>query len=83
MEVGNLALDSVLKLTMASLTISGGIPVLSDHTRLLPNRGPLIGPRKMQQVLDELREQYDHVLVDTCPIVPMSDALILATLVDA
>jgi len=77
---GQKKLDEVIRLVIEGQG-QGGVYLLTAGSRP-PNPGALIGSNKMQQVLDELREQYDHVLVDTCPIVPMSDALILATLVD-
>jgi capsular exopolysaccharide synthesis family protein len=77
---GQKKLDEAIRLVIEGQG-QGGVYLLTAGSRP-PNPGALIGSNRMQQVLDDLREQYDHVLVDTCPIVPMSDALILATLVD-
>ncbi len=60
---------------------NGGVWIVTSGSRP-PNPGALIGSRRMQETIARLREQFDHVIIDTCPIVPMSDALILATLVD-
>ncbi|MBF6560839.1 MAG: polysaccharide biosynthesis tyrosine autokinase [Candidatus Binataceae bacterium] len=59
----------------------GGVWLLSAGLRP-PNPGALIGSRRMQEVIEQVRDQFDHVLIDTCPLVPMSDAVILSTLVD-
>lgn len=37
---------------------------------------------KMTKLLQELRRRYDFVVLDTAPIIPVSDALILGQLVD-
>ena len=37
----------------------------------------------MKQVLDELREQFDHVVVDTPPTLSVTDAVVLSPRVDA
>lgn len=35
------------------------------------------------KVLDDLRTQYDFIIIDSCPILPMADSLIVAQHVDA
>src|SRR5439155_1059471 len=37
----------------------------------------------MRQALAELRGQYDFVIVDTPPVLPVTDAVVLATMADA
>jgi len=45
---------------------------------LPPNPAELLGSRRMQEILIELREQADMVIIDSPPISAVSDALILA-----
>jgi capsular exopolysaccharide synthesis family protein len=47
-----------------------------------PNPTELIASKKMSVALDNLRERYDFVFVDSPPVMPVSDAVILATMVD-
>jgi Mrp family chromosome partitioning ATPase len=37
----------------------------------------------MRQVLDQLREQYDHIIVDTPPSLSVTDAVVLSPRADA
>jgi tyrosine-protein kinase Etk/Wzc len=48
-----------------------------------PNPSELLGSRKMKEVLAELAETYDFIILDTPPIVAVTDAVILAGVVDA
>jgi capsular exopolysaccharide synthesis family protein len=52
---------------------SGGTP--SDPTGLL-------GSGRMKEVLARLAERFDHILIDAPPLMPLSDAVLLSTLVD-
>jgi len=45
-----------------------------------PNPSELLGSRSMANLLDQLAGQYDIVLIDTPPLLPMTDAAILATI---
>ena len=47
-----------------------------------PNPGELVGSRKMQETLAFLRERYDYILIDSPPVMPVSDAVLLSTMVD-
>ena len=48
-----------------------------------PNPAELLASTNMKQVLDELREQFDHVVVDTPPTLSVTDAVALSPRVDA
>lgn len=48
-----------------------------------PNPGELLGSHAFRHILDELRERYDWVIVDTPPILPVTDGALVATTVDA
>jgi capsular exopolysaccharide synthesis family protein len=48
-----------------------------------PNPAELLASAQMFDLLAELREQYDHIVVDTPPTLSVTDAVVLATRVDA
>jgi polysaccharide biosynthesis transport protein len=48
-----------------------------------PNPSELLSSARAQSVFEELRERFDVVLVDTSPILPVTDGLIISRLVDA
>ncbi|WP_444663099.1 polysaccharide biosynthesis tyrosine autokinase [Cellulomonas sp. CW35] len=43
-----------------------------------PNPSELLGSAAMARLLDELTAQYDHVIIDAPPLLPVTDAAILA-----
>lgn len=47
-----------------------------------PNSTELVGSQRMRELLQKMSEDYDFVVVDSPPIVPVSDALVLSTMVD-
>jgi polysaccharide biosynthesis transport protein len=48
-----------------------------------PNPAELLASTNMKEVLDELREQFDHVVVDTPPTLSVTDAVVLSPRMDA
>lgn len=56
-----------------SLVASGPIP---------PNPSELLGSEPMKEFLESTASKYDAVVLDTPPVVAVSDALVLAPLVD-
>jgi polysaccharide biosynthesis transport protein len=56
-----------------SLLSSGSFP---------PNPTELLGSDKMRQTLEELMRTYDMVVIDSPPLMPVSDGLLLSTMVD-
>ncbi len=48
-----------------------------------PNPAELLASTNMGDVLAELRSQYDHVVIDTPPTLPVTDAVIMSTRADA
>ncbi|HSW39068.1 MAG TPA: CpsD/CapB family tyrosine-protein kinase, partial [Acidobacteriota bacterium] len=50
--------------------------------RLPPNPAELLGSPKMKQELNRLCELYDHIVIDTPPVMAVADARIIGTLVD-
>jgi polysaccharide biosynthesis transport protein len=48
-----------------------------------PNPAELLASSNMKDVLVELREQFDHVVIDTPPTLSVTDAVVLSPRVDA
>jgi polysaccharide biosynthesis transport protein len=48
-----------------------------------PNPAELMASSQMVDLLGELREQYDHIVVDTPPTLSVTDAVVLSTRADA
>jgi len=74
--VGTYSLSSAiqeLRIPGLSFLPSGPVP---------PNPGELLGSQAMQQLLGQLSDRFDLVLVDTTPVLLMSDARLLAPSVD-
>lgn len=59
--------------TMLSVLPSGAIP---------PNPAELLGSDTMNDLIVALREQYDHIIIDSPPVMPVTDATVLAGMVD-
>jgi polysaccharide biosynthesis transport protein len=73
---GLIDLEPAIKATAVpnlSLLNCGSIP---------PNPTELIGSKKMDETLRTLKTRYDFVLIDSPPVVPVSDAVDLSTMVD-
>jgi capsular exopolysaccharide synthesis family protein len=47
-----------------------------------PNPAELVGSRKMYEILAALRAQYDFIFLDSPPVMPVSDAVFLSSMVD-
>jgi capsular exopolysaccharide synthesis family protein len=48
----------------------------------MPNPAELLGSKKMDHFLEELKKRYRYILFDTPPVIAVTDAAILATKVD-
>lgn len=69
-------LDSlIVRLPMPNLSVltSGPIP---------PNPAELIGSERMRELLRTAASRYDHVIIDSPPLITVTDPVILSTLVD-
>jgi len=67
--------ECVVKTTVNNLFIltSGPIP---------PNPAELLGSKKMRDFIEELKNEFDLVLIDAPPVLAVTDAQILSTIVD-
>ncbi|ACZ31867.1 capsular exopolysaccharide family [Xylanimonas cellulosilytica DSM 15894] len=59
---------------------NGNLDVITSG-QVPPNPSELLGSRNMDELLDELHAKYDVVLIDTSPLLPVTDGAILARLV--
>jgi polysaccharide biosynthesis transport protein len=74
--VGQEALANVIKLTpIANLSVL-------NCGSIAPNPTELIASKKMRDALDNLKERFDFVFIDSPPVMPVSDAIVLSTMVD-
>jgi capsular exopolysaccharide synthesis family protein len=48
-----------------------------------PNPAELLASANMRDVLNELREQYDHIVIDTPPTLSVTDAVVVSTSADS
>jgi capsular exopolysaccharide synthesis family protein len=74
--IGDATLDQVMHATEVpnlSLISSGRFP---------PNPAELLGSSRMQEVLHQAKAEFDVVLLDSPPLLAVTDAAVLATMVD-
>ena len=83
------AIRSATDLLFGTLKLEGFLDMPGiDHLQLLPAgmRPPtpseLLASREMTHLLDELREEYDVILVDLPPVLPVTDAVVLGPQTD-
>ncbi|MGA1825694.1 MAG: CpsD/CapB family tyrosine-protein kinase, partial [bacterium] len=74
--VGESTLDDVIKKT--------DVPNLDIITcgHVPPNPAELLGSGKMKETLKLVKERYDRILFDTCPVLAITDTVILSTIID-
>jgi len=64
------------------------LPIQDDDLMLIPsgpippNPAELLGSRRMEELLERLRQQFDFVLLDSSPIQSVTDSLALGRIVD-
>ncbi|EGW37803.1 CpsD/CapB family tyrosine-protein kinase [Desulfosporosinus sp. OT] len=58
-----------------------GVMVLTGGP-IPPNPAELVGSKRMKRLIEEFSEQFDTVLIDTPPIIAVTDAAIIAQEVD-
>jgi hypothetical protein len=73
---GQIDLENAIRATPADslfLISAGALP---------PNPAELLGSRKMQELLERLRAQFEFIFIDSSPILAVSDSVLLSTMVD-
>lgn len=74
-SMGTALSDAVQKTSIEGLyALTGGV--------IPPNPSELLDSEQMKNVLQRAKEQYDYVLIDTPPVMPVTDALIVSRFVD-
>lgn len=74
-SMGTALSDAVQKTSIEGLyALTGGV--------IPPNPSEMLGSEQMKNVLQRAKEQYDYVLIDTPPVMPVTDALIVSRFVD-
>ena len=77
--------DALLEVTPPSenggADVTGRIALVPSGP-LPPNPSELLSSLQMRELLDELPHQFDYVLVDSPPLLPVADALEVARMVD-
>jgi polysaccharide biosynthesis transport protein len=58
-----------------------GLSILTSGS-LPPNPTELLGSDKMKKILAELAASFDFVVIDSPPVLPVSDSVLLSTIVD-
>ena len=47
-----------------------------------PNPSEMLGSHRMEEILGQLRDRFDYILIDSPPIIAVTDAAVLASKVD-
>jgi capsular exopolysaccharide synthesis family protein len=74
--VGEIPLEAAIRQTpisLLSVLTSGPIP---------PNPAELLGSQRMRELIGGLAKRFDRIIIDSPPLVPVTDATLLATLCD-
>jgi tyrosine-protein kinase Etk/Wzc len=74
--VGTVELSEIIHETAVD-----GLFVVSSGS-LPPNPSELLGSESMREVLDHLQEEFDLIIIDTPPVMAVTDALVLIAEVD-
>jgi capsular exopolysaccharide synthesis family protein len=77
--------EQTLAEAMYEVPIASGVPPLRflPAGPIPPNPSEIMGTSRMAEVLANLRATADFVIIDTPPIVPVTDAVVLSSRVDA
>ncbi|GAA2021992.1 polysaccharide biosynthesis tyrosine autokinase [Terrabacter terrae] len=74
--VGRVEVDDVLQpFGRTGLRLLGAGPIP-------PNPSELLGSANMEQLVQDLAERFDYVIIDAPPLLPVTDAAVLTTIVD-
>jgi receptor protein-tyrosine kinase len=73
--LGRVGIDGAIQ------SVQDGLDVLTSG-RVPPNPAELIKSEGMGDIVDKLRRKYDYVIIDAPPLLPVTDASLLATRAD-
>ena len=74
--------SATLEQTITRSPILANLSILAAGTPP-PNPAELLASAQMKDMLDDLREQYDHIVIDTPPTLSVTDAVVLSPRVDS
>ncbi|MEL5898970.1 CpsD/CapB family tyrosine-protein kinase [Clostridium sporogenes] len=74
--VGSIGLDEVIQKTEVE-----NLHILPSGTRP-PNPSELISSNRMMEFVEELKKEYDYIILDSPPVIPVTDAQLLANYAD-
>lgn len=75
--LSNLLIEG-LKVEDVGIKVSSYMDVLTAGT-IPPNPSEMLGSQKMKVFLRDMEEKYDHVIIDSPPVLAVTDAQILST----
>jgi capsular exopolysaccharide synthesis family protein len=61
--------------------VTEGLDIITSGV-IPPNPSELLGSKKFQRFLDEMKDQYDTIILDSPPLLAVTDAQVLTTLSD-
>jgi non-specific protein-tyrosine kinase len=66
------------------IMVPSGVPnlLLISSGALPPNPSELLGSKRMHQLLEYLQQSHDVMILDAPPLLPVTDALVLASMAD-
>ncbi len=73
--IGKTSLEEV------KMTITKNLDVVTSGN-LPPNPSEMIGCKSMEELIDNLKDYYDYIILDTPPVLAVTDAQILTTKAD-
>lgn len=73
--IGKTSLEEV------KMTITKNLDVVTSGN-LPPNPSEMIGSKSMEELIDNLKDYYDYIILDTPPVLAVTDAQILTTKAD-
>lgn len=79
--ITNILVDNVPYKSYTVSTEISGLDVIICGPKP-PNPAELLGSERMKNLMQELKNDYDYVLVDTPPVVVVTDAALLASICD-
>lgn len=74
-------IGSVTSSAVIEKTSINGLDLIKAGT-LPPNPAELLGSLAMQRFLDQVKQEYAHVIIDAPPVIAVADATVLTRLVD-
>jgi capsular exopolysaccharide synthesis family protein len=79
---GKDAADLVVPVTRGDLDATAGKLDLLGAGAPVPNPTELLGSQRMQALVSALKQEYDLVIIDASPVLPVTDAVVLSTIAD-